>query len=521
MSAPLSLTEASLVMSSDLLVKNSLPASDPPILASLEPLPSHLPGGAHLTGLLRIQGILDRTCALKDLLRLKPFDTSTEQARSRERYRRAALTTFTSVLQKAVTVLTALITVRLTVRYLGTERYGLWMTITSVVAMMSFADLGIGNGLLNWISEAHGRDDRESVHRYVSSAFLILSGIAVLLLGLFALAYPFVPWPRVFNVSSVAAVREAGPAVVVFFCCFALNIPLDVVQRVQTGHQEGFETNLWNTAGNLTGFILLLEAMHLKGGLPWLMLAMSGGPLLGVLGNWGHQFGWARPWLLPRLRHWDFAAARKVLGTGGMFFIMQAFSVFAIPFDNIIITQILGPGAVTQYAVPMRLFLLANSIAAMFLAPLWPAYGEALARGDLKWVKLTVYRSLSYSALIFGPLALGLATFGKRIVHAWVGPQIQPTYALLLGMAVWTIVTVVGNAAGMFLCGINVMKLQVAVMVPTGIANLLLKLVMVKAFGLPGVSWGAALAAILALGLVAAFASRTPTIVNMLREEYS
>jgi O-antigen/teichoic acid export membrane protein len=508
-------------MSSDLLVKNSLPASDPPILASLEPLPSHLPGGAHLTGLLRIQGILDRTCALKDLLRLKPFDTSTEQARSRERYRRAALTTFTSVLQKAVTVLTALITVRLTVRYLGTERYGLWMTITSVVAMMSFADLGIGNGLLNWISEAHGRDDRESVHRYVSSAFLILSGIAVLLLGLFALAYPFVPWPRVFNVSSVAAVREAGPAVVVFFCCFALNIPLDVVQRVQTGHQEGFETNLWNTAGNLTGFILLLEAMHLKGGLPWLMLAMSGGPLLGVLGNWGHQFGWARPWLLPRLRHWDFAAARKVLGTGGMFFIMQAFSVFAIPFDNIIITQILGPGAVTQYAVPMRLFLLANSIAAMFLAPLWPAYGEALARGDLKWVKLTVYRSLSYSALIFGPLALGLATFGKRIVHAWVGPQIQPTYALLLGMAVWTIVTVVGNAAGMFLCGINVMKLQVAVMVPTGIANLLLKLVMVKAFGLPGVSWGAALAAILALGLVAAFASRTPTIVNMLREEYS
>ncbi len=113
--------------------------------------------GVDLMGIFSIQGIIGRIRAMKHLLRLKPFDTSTEQGRSRERYRRAALTTFASVTAKAVTVLTALITVRLTVRYLGTERYGLWMTITSVVAMMAFADLGIGNGLLNCISEAHGK----------------------------------------------------------------------------------------------------------------------------------------------------------------------------------------------------------------------------------------------------------------------------------------------------------------------------------------------------------------------------
>src|SRR5208283_4384594 len=133
-------------MSPDPPVKNSLPASDPPMVAPAEALPKEVPIVAALAGLFRIQGILDRAGAMKGLLRLKPFDTSTEQGRSRERYRRAALTTLTSVLARVITVSTSLITVRLTIRYLGTERYGLWMTITSVVSFLIFADLGIGNG---------------------------------------------------------------------------------------------------------------------------------------------------------------------------------------------------------------------------------------------------------------------------------------------------------------------------------------------------------------------------------------
>ncbi len=488
-------------MSTDSIVKNPPPAPEPPLVASLGKLPSEEPAAADFASLFRVRGILDRTRAMKDLLRLKPFDTSTEEGRSRERYRRAALTTFTSVTARAVTVLTGLITVRLTVRYLGTERYGLWMTITSVVAMMSFADLGIGSGLLNCISEAHGKEDRESLHRYVSSAFFILAGIAGLLLGLSALAYPIVPWPRLFNVSSATAVREAGPAVLVFLSCFVLNMPLGVVQRLQTGHQEGFETNLWNVAGNLTGFMLLLVAMHLKVGLPWLVLALSGGPILGVLGNWTHEFGWKRPWLLPRLAYWDSAAARKVMGTGVMFLIIQASGVFVFTADNIIITQILGPEAVTQYAVPMRMFLMVFTIAQMFVMPLWPAYGEAVARGDVKWVKKTVIRSVVLSLLAFGPVALGLAVFGKFIVHVWVGPQIQPSYLLLGGAGVWVLVNLIGAALDIFLTGANMLKFQVVVYVVTAVVNLPAKVFCAKAFGVAGVVWVTALTT--ALGTVA------------------
>src|SRR5215203_2890639 len=129
--------------------------------------------------------------------------------------------------------------------------YRFWVTISSLTAMLALADLGMGNGLLNAISEANGKDDREAARKYVSSAFFMLSGIAVSLAVLFAVIHPWVPWTRVFNVSSSQAVAEAGPAVAVFAGCFLAGIPLSVARQTQIGYQEGVATNLWTVLGTL------------------------------------------------------------------------------------------------------------------------------------------------------------------------------------------------------------------------------------------------------------------------------
>ena len=97
--------------------------------------------------------------ALLSLFRLRPFETATEGGRSKERLRRAALTTLAAGVAKAIGLLASLISVPLTYRYLGPERYGIWMVLISIIAAMSFADLGIGNGLMNAVSEAYGKDD--------------------------------------------------------------------------------------------------------------------------------------------------------------------------------------------------------------------------------------------------------------------------------------------------------------------------------------------------------------------------
>src|SRR3954466_3751287 len=74
--------------------------------------------------------------------------------RGRERYRRASITASTSFLSKALTILISFVSVPLTVHYLGAERYGIWLTMSSLLTWMAMTDFGLaGNALVNVISE--------------------------------------------------------------------------------------------------------------------------------------------------------------------------------------------------------------------------------------------------------------------------------------------------------------------------------------------------------------------------------
>jgi O-antigen/teichoic acid export membrane protein len=446
----------------------------------------------------RIQAVRQQASECWALLRLTPFDISTEAGRSKERYRRAILTVLASGVAKGAAVLTVLISVPLTVRYLGSERFGLWMTISSFTALLQFADMGMGNGLLNAVSDANGRADVEAARRYVASGFYLLFGIAAILVGVFVVAYPWIPWPRVFNVGSTAAMKEAGPATAALVVCLALNLPLGIVQRVQLAYQEGYASSLWQAAGSLMALTGVLLAIHFRGGLPWLVLAFSGGPVAALLLNWIAEFGWWKPWLFPQHGFFRLAAAQRIAGAGLMFVVLQLAAAVAYSSDNLVIAQILGAEAVTQYAVPMRLFSVLGVISALFFFPLWPAYGEAVARGDIAWVKRTLIRTLLLTVMLCGAPAVVLTLMGKTIIRIWVGPQIQPAFYLLLGMGIWAVLTGLGNALAMFLNGANILKFQAACASLMAIAALLLKVWLARYWGISGVIWATVFAYTLA-----------------------
>src|SRR5438045_1951724 len=107
----------------------------------------------------RIRGVADSVRRLRAILRLRSFDTSTPEGRSSERYRRAALTTVTSMAARGIGIFTGLAWVRLSLSYLGEERYGLWMAIGSLLAWANLADLGLARGMQNHLSQANGQDD--------------------------------------------------------------------------------------------------------------------------------------------------------------------------------------------------------------------------------------------------------------------------------------------------------------------------------------------------------------------------
>jgi O-antigen/teichoic acid export membrane protein len=427
-------------------------------------------------------------------LRPAAADLATPEGRASSRHRRVTLAVVGSAGAKLVKLLTSLIAVPLTVEYLGTERYGLWMTVSSVVAILAFADLGMGNGLLNAVAEASGHEDRAMAADYVSSAFFMLLCVALAVALAAALWYPWINWGTVFNVTSPAAVAEAGPAIAVLLGCLVVSLPFGVVQRVQLGLQEGFVNSLWEALGSLLGLTGVLLAIDARAGLPWLVLGMAGGPAAALVVNAIVLFGWRRRWLRPRWGRVARGPAARILRLGASFFVLQAVMAAAFFSDNLVAARLLGAAAVAQYAVPQKLFEVVGLVAGMFLGPLWPAYSEAIARGDLGWVKRTLRRSLAAAAVLTGGVALALVLSGGAILRLWAGPSITPTPLLLAGLGVWVVLSNIGTALAMFLNGANAVRLQVVCAVLMGGTALVLKIVLTQRVGIAGLVWATVIA---------------------------
>ncbi len=437
-----------------------------------------------------IQGISLKSRLLATLLLFQASDVSTRDGRAKERDRRILITAATSVGAKGASVAASIVLVPLILNYLGAERYGLWMTISSFVPLMGFTDLGVGFGLLNAVSEAHGKNDDYLAQEYVSSGLFMLAALAIALGLLFALVSGYVRWQAIFNVRSPLAALEAGPAVRIFIVCFLLNIVLGTAQKVQWGYQEGFMNSVWDIIGSVFMLVGAWIAVASKAGLPWVVLTLAGAQTLAGGFQCAALFGIRRPWLIPKWRHVSWAAVGKIMRLGFFFFIIQAEVSLAYASDNIITAQVLGPEAVAQYSVAFRLFTIPSVILSMILMPLWPAYGEANARGDLPWIRSALWRSLKLTLLVAGICSGFLTIFGERIIVVWAGPNVRPSFGLVIGLAVWCVLGSLGNTLAMFLNGLGILGFQMSCGILVAIAAIVGKVVLAGVFGTAGIVWG-------------------------------
>ena len=433
-------------------------------------------------------------------VRLQPFDSSTPEGRARERVRKAGLTALTAAVARAIAMLTPLVSMPLTLKYLGLERYGMWQTIVSVVGMMAFADLGLGCGLLTAVAQASGRDDKQDAERLVSSAFFVLTAAAGLLLIGFLAVSPLVPWSRVFNVTSLLAKNEAGASMVAFTLCFGLSLPLGLVQKVQSGYQEGFQSNLWQCLASILTLAALVAAIHARVGLPLLALVIAAVPLLVLALNSIVYFGYQRPWLRPRWRHFHGPTGRDLLRTGLSFLTITILMAIGISADNLVVAQILGAEAVTQLAVPARLVAPLSGVAMMLFLPMWSANGEAIARGDVAWVGKTARRLTALTFSLVGCGVIAYVLLGPLVIHSLVGNRVAADRVLLLGLGAFTVMQAAGGPAFMVLNSMKLLGIQIVMYSAFTAVGIVAKVLLARRFGITAIPWaGAASYALLVL----------------------
>jgi O-antigen/teichoic acid export membrane protein len=404
-----------------------------------------------------------------------------------------------SILQKICSVAISAVSIPLAVRYLGPQQYGIWITISSMVVMLSVMDLGIANTLTNMISRSFAHGDMAAAQRYYATAYWISTSIAIALGIICFLLWPHVNWGALFKTTDPVLSHEISICVAIAVTFFLLSLPLNLVNRVLSGFQQTQLTNYFNMLSSIMGLAAILGVMKFHGSLPMLMLMYSGALMAGtvVLNLWVNF--WDRPWILPKPTAVDAGSIRGLLSSGMGFFLLQIAGLIVFNSDNLVISHYLGAVDVVPYSVTWKIAGYAAVLQASIFPSLWPAYAEAYERGDYEWVRKAFWTG---TRLAMGAVAIAvtvLVIFGRPFIRWYAGPVAVPSQVLLVAICGWTLLCTGMQLEACFLAAINRVRLQGALSVIAAALNLAISIYLVTRIGSLGVVLGTILSYAIAL----------------------
>ncbi|MFR1517273.1 MAG: lipopolysaccharide biosynthesis protein [Clostridia bacterium] len=435
------------------------------------------------------------------------YDTATEEGRANERARSIALTALTAMLAKVFAILTPLITVRITLSYMGEEIYGLWSAVTSFFAMFSFADLGLGSGLQTELSRASALEDRSVSRRLVSSCYVILTVLTTVLVIAFAAIYPFVDWAGVLNAESEATIALAGKVVTAIVVTKVLNVPLALIQRTQLAMQEGYRTNLWQCFGNALSLIFVFVIFYMDLGVLTMIWASSLITVIVAGVNMVVYFKWQRPELRPKVSCYDKVMSRRLLNTGIMFFVLSIFTSVSLSIDNFIVAHVSSLSDVTPFSVMYKIVSMIGVVSAMLSSPMWSANGEALQRREYGWVRKATGKIAALSLLFSVICSAGVFILIRPALKILTDGAVQANYVMLFGMCLMQVFVSVTNPYFMILNGAGIVKFQIANYIVYAAISLPLKYFLGIRYGAVAISWTGAVTYVILLTLPTVYRS--------------
>ena len=335
----------------------------------------------------------NRIASFVRYLRVSPFDGLKAEDRAAERYRRVVWTIATNVGAKALAMLVMLITVRLTLSYLGSERFGVWITVSGFAAVLSFLDLGIGNALVNETAHAAAKNDTRLLRQLVSNGLTIMVGIGLIAAMILISAVCLFPSEMLFRNVAPSLHGEIRDGLLVFVVLFAIGIPLQGVQRIAAGLQQAYLAHAVSAGASAVSLVLVVWLSNWKAPIPLLLCATYGTQvtaplvLLVILYRRG-LLGLPSSWRDMR------TLVARLWGIGSLFLVLQVAVIAGWGMDNLVVSVMLGTSQVVALALVKNLYDLAYQPIAVFNAPLWAAYADALAHGDRNFVSSTLASSM-------------------------------------------------------------------------------------------------------------------------------
>jgi O-antigen/teichoic acid export membrane protein len=369
-----------------------------------------------------------------------------------------------SFLLKGISIFIGLLFVPLLLDYLDTERYGIWLTVTSIVSWFTFFDAGLGNGLRNKLTETLAKGQTVLAKEYVSTTYAIISIIFIGILILFYCINPFLPWKKILNTSSVPE-RELSLLALVVFTFFLLKFIFNLVGIISMADQRPAVNNAFSPITNIISLIFIyILSLTTKGDLILMGFVLSISPVFVLLIASLFLFRTRYKYLRPEIKDIRWKHSSSLLGLGVKFFIIQIAAIILFTSSNIIITQILGPEQVSIYNIAFKYFQIPVMFYGIIMTPIWSAVTDAYVSKDYNWLKNTLSYLNKFSFLFFIGIIIMLV-FCSSIYKIWIGQKIHIPFVVSLSMAIYASINIFLSPYSQFINGMGKLYIGIRIVI--------------------------------------------------------
>ena len=378
---------------------------------------------------------------------------------------------------------------------IGEGDYGVYKAIAAFSATIMVMDLGIGTTVMRYTAKFRAEKRIKDISNFAAMGLIEAAIMAFFVIILSVGIYCYLPtfYRGTFTDAEISLAKT-------LFLILSINIVLVIIENVLNGVITGCNHFIF-----ANGTKLLLLLLRISASIALLQKWNSAVVLVGItlvcsILAMILQLLYIRTQLniSIRLYYWDFSLFKESLGYTLLMF-AQTIAVQANGnIDNIVISRITGPAAVTVYSFGIQLFNMYESLATAFSGLMLPNISKRIADGaDNAQLQEVVTKVGRMQFAVLGAALVGFICVGKEFIALWLGEGFEDVYYLSLILMIPVTFTLVQNVCLSILRAKNMMNFRTGSLICTAVLNLVLTIIGTKFYGYYAAAIGTGLSIIL------------------------
>ena len=387
---------------------------------------------------------------------------------------------------RGISILVSLFLVPITLDFVDTELYGIWMTLSSFMLWLNFFDIGFTLGLQNKLTEALAQNNLELGKSLVSTTYFVMLVVFLPLGVVLECIIPCVNWSTLLNVNDIYN-EDIRMALHVMVACFCLQMVANVLTATIAAYQRVALSSSFLVLGNVLSLVVIfILTKTAEPSLLHLSWAVSSMPVFVLAVASVVLFNSRFQQVKPNIACIDFKHVKGIFNLGARFFLIQIQVVILFQSTNILISNFAGPDDVTNYNIAYKYLSIAMMVYGIMLGPIWPAFTDAYTKKDYDWMNriyIKMKKVYFLSALIMGMMIL----VSPVVYKIWVGEKVDIPFALTCCVGLYMLIHTWDTLQVSMINGIGCIKLQTYVTLFGGLVYLPLAMLAGRLFGTNGI----------------------------------